>query len=253
MWNPLPWRISADSILNVWDGDDRSFPTIKKFPGAPLWCTPALSEAMFHEGTLESEVAIAAWSKPLDGMSRSLIWLSESQEREFLELTPRSHARTVRQSSKGFWLLRIDAAFNKIRLLFTSLTPDILYESAPPWLSSDALAYRVLSGIHNSRMLETRFRWSATFKKSIDHIGIRIPTDAVGVLEMLKDREKKSGARRLPLLHWVREHARKNRSSDDAHLVREHIRGQRRCEWRGYLVEIRESESEREKIMERNG
>jgi hypothetical protein len=91
-----------------------------------------------------------------------------------------------------------------------------------------------------------------TVRKSLSHVGLRIATDAAGILEILRDREK-NGTRRSPLLHWVQEHARRNRVNEEAtHEVRAHLRGKRICDWRGFHVEIRESELEREKELERN-
>lgn len=73
-----------------------------------------------------------------------------------------------------------------------------------------------------------------------------MPTDAIGAREFLRNRDAPEHGRRPSLLHWVRDHCRKRRKDDpDASVeVRQHLRGQRTCEYNGLQVRVSESVSD---------
>lgn len=108
--------------------------------------------------------------------------------------------------------------------------------------------------MHNIIVVDRRFRWSISVKKEASGLWFRIPTDCVGAREFLRERDKPvGGGRRASLLHWVRAHARKQRADDATmHDVQAYLRGSRICEWNGCLVQVRESEWEREDLANRD-
>jgi hypothetical protein len=76
---------------------------------------------------------------------------------------------------------------------------------------------------------------------------VRIPTDALGVREVFRLRDLPEGkGRRAALRHWVEEHWRKSRTEAlgapvEELLVREHLRGATRFDWRGLVCTIHPS------------
>ena len=56
----------------------------------------------------------------------------------------------------------------------------------------------------------------------------------------MRERDRK-GDRRAALAHWVSEHFRQSRKSDEMHKVREHLRGSVSCDWYGLEVCIEPS------------
>jgi len=97
--------------------------------------------------------------------------------------------------------------------------------------------------------LRHRYEWSAIFDFP-SGVSLRFGTNAQGVLEIFRDREKSYGElRRKSLLHWVRKHWRSGRSSGDAvHEVRKHMRGVEKLTWNGMDVMLVPAEYELEQI-----
>ena len=102
----------------------------------------------------------------------------------------------------------------------------------------DATALIVATGLHFMR----DYDWGV-------HLGyagyptINFPTDPTGVLEVFRLRDIPEGkTRRSALLHWVKEHWRKNRDDPGALTrVQEHMRGQRTFVWNDLYCTIRPS------------
>lgn len=77
-------------------------------------------------------------------------------------------------------------------------------------------------------------------------------TDAIGVRELLKERDVREGkVRRDALLHWVSEHWRINRFDTDEEVrVRKHLRGMRHAICFGFNCEIEESDFDKREALE---
>jgi len=88
-----------------------------------------------------------------------------------------------------------------------------------------------------ARMVQ-REEWTVDF--SVDDVTTCWPTDAEGVRSLFKTRKKDEGrTRRQALRHWVSEHWRKKRNSDEATIaVRGHLRGVTDFEWFGMRCRV---------------
>lgn len=64
---------------------------------------------------------------------------------------------------------------------------------------------------------------------------VKVMVDPHEALELFKSREKAIGkTRRDALIHWVQKHLRRNKTNQDMHEVRKHIRGKQQFCWNGY-------------------
>ena len=95
--------------------------------------------------------------------------------------------------------------------------------------------------------LRRRYYWSVLIAEG-NSPRARLPTDPVGVREIFALRDVPPGrARRLALLHWVRQHRRQRRSDPTAMAwVRAHLRGAQDFDWNGLRVRIEPSQFDAE-------
>lgn len=95
-----------------------------------------------------------------------------------------------------------------------------------------------------------RMCWGIRFS-AIEAPGLVAATDPIGVRELLRMRDVSEGRnRREALLHWVKEHWRKNRKDEAIeHQVRQHLRGQEKCQWFGLECQIIPSKIDAAKDM----
>lgn len=85
--------------------------------------------------------------------------------------------------------------------------------------------------------LRQRYEWSVSLRIN-GGPSFRFATDATGVREMLRERDKDDSNRRAALKHWVVSHWRQSRSDEESEIyVRQHLRGGERFYWRGYEAE----------------
>jgi hypothetical protein len=85
--------------------------------------------------------------------------------------------------------------------------------------------------------LRQRYEWSVSLRTH-DGPSFRFATDATGVREMLKERDKNDNNRRAALRHWVVSHWRQSRTDEESEsYVRQHLRGGEKFYWRGYEAE----------------
>lgn len=235
------------SGTECWDGEDSGFPVIHKGNcfAVPHGARPLMSPDVAGE----TDRLIAASSKwPLDGTSFKMHWYSPQDVRETFDCD----RETMRRLQSGFFcIVRTRATNNRLTQHYYAKPWGKPMPLIDPAADRHAVASKMRIANHNLDVLEKRLSWSIAVRRTRDHIAIRLPTDPTGCLSLLRDRER-NRTRRNPLLHWVSEHFRQNRSNDDVHIVREYLRGSRNCVWRGYSVEIRESELEREKLVNRD-
>jgi hypothetical protein len=250
MWTELVDELGPIGI-EVWDGDDGDFPQFPRIPGMPSRVWPLTRESTstyvkLNPGQLNTDPY-------LDGISNLLVRVAPSGVRDMTIGHSRESRRFhLRNQASAYLLIRTTSDATSVRCEVANacggsprrfgLESTIVYEEeTDPQL-------RLLHKIeHNRLVLESRYNWSVTVAKSPSTVAMSLSTDATGVLSMLKDRER-SGSRRKPLLHWCQEHLRQTRKNDDVVYVKEHLRGARTVMWRGYRVQIRESELEREKF-----
>jgi hypothetical protein len=253
MWFPIDGNLDMNfpPWLSAWNGSDDEFPIIVRDGLTPRKCSPFLGN------TTTDIIHAARGSVPLDGIQTSVSWLTQKQQTRAFELigwdTGREEMRYQYRHSRGFWFLRTMAHDNKISASLSMLGGEgwfCLGKFNHP-LACGELAQKLLIMGHNVGVLQSRFVWSVTLKRGDRHVGISVPTDSSGILAMLRDRESYD-KRRSPLLHWVQAHARMNRKNESAtHEVRAFLRGKRVCKWHGFICEIRESEFERESLVDR--
>lgn len=91
--------------------------------------------------------------------------------------------------------------------------------------------------------LRRRYDWEVEFALGKERTGLVITTDAEGAREMLANREKAPRKRRAALIHWVREHWRKGRTTAptqmaDPVLIKSHMRGKIECDYGGMYCRI---------------
>jgi hypothetical protein len=221
--------------MKLWDGNDLDFPVLKKFPSMPSFGFPPMLVGVrgIIEATYESD--------PLNGVTSLVGPLDEDAFRYSLQCYPRKFRRKLSSAKFATVTYVVSETEYKRRIVLSNGID----------LGLNTVKKGSVAVMHNVLLLYRRFEWSITLRLTEGHVGVRIPTDSSGILCMLRDREK-NGTRRSPLLHWVTEHARRNRVDEEAtHEVRAYLRGSRKCNWRGYLVEIRESELEREQLVNR--
>lgn len=238
----MAWKRIADSALYTWDGSDSDFPTIRAQKGMPTYGYPLLP-------LVENPEALAK-EDPIHGVATFIVYSPLDEAVVWGNCTRANKRALVRKGWNNyiFYQTLVSDTEDKSRYWLTPKGKNPWYSTSEP---INGRVYCVKYHLHNAVMRYRKSSWSVTVRKSADHAGVRLPTDPVGVREMLRDREKNS-SRRSPLLHWVTEHTRRSRIDEEAtHEVRAHIRGSRKCNWRGYLVEIRESELEREQLVNR--
>jgi hypothetical protein len=99
--------------------------------------------------------------------------------------------------------------------------------------------------------LRRRYNWSVLLGEGKGPRA-RFITDPVGIREIFRLRDIPPGrARRLALLHWVREHWRKrrDRSANDRTFVQKHLSGAWSYSWNGLQCQIEPSEEEVERLL----
>lgn len=93
--------------------------------------------------------------------------------------------------------------------------------------------------------------WSVTVARP-GLLGLTFATDIPGIRQLLKDRDLPPGrSRRSAIRHWVNEHWRSKATAmteDDDVFVREHMRGQIKCDWHGYNVTVNVSDMDQRRI-----
>jgi hypothetical protein len=238
----MAWLKTNGDVLLYWDGSDYDFPRMKRGKGCPLFgYAPIVNHGENVERAVEG-------GELLDGISTTVAPLRPTASDA---ISSRLLRRSFEKASLGYIVLQVDGTNGKRRALF----PNNYFHGIGKWIpigtDYDGKESDPSANIraHNSTILYSRFSWNLTLRVHSEDVGIRIPTDSTGARFVLRDREKNT-SRRSPLLHWVTEYARRNRVNEEAaDEVRSHLRGSRKCNWRGYLVEIRESELERENLV----
>lgn len=93
-----------------------------------------------------------------------------------------------------------------------------------------------------SLALSRRYEWTASIRLD-DSPTLVFPTDALGIRELFRLRDKDEGKlRRSALLHWVCQHWRKKRIDPEAvSFVRKHVRGETAFRWAGFDCSIKPS------------
>jgi hypothetical protein len=227
-----------------------------KIPVVPSWnCFPIRWGVRPTLGGDEEDeklkMARSVINRPVAGVSYILFQINEEEIPRIFD----DYSREIRRLAKGgtMGIFRTCAANGVVTNCRRWYSNQRLFQPAQESLPVDDLvAPAWFTAMHNVDVAERFALWSLSFHRSSHHVPIRLPTDPTGVLDWLRNRDK-IGSRREALLHWVHEHARKNRTNDDVHTVREYLRGKRTCVWNGMRVEIRESEKEREELVNRDG
>lgn len=98
--------------------------------------------------------------------------------------------------------------------------------------------------------LRLRYEWSAIFSFPTG-INLRFGTSSAGALALFRDRDKDlDSQRRFPLLHWVRRHWRRSKTTADSLTeIKKHLRGAEQITWAGMPVIIVPSEYEVEQSI----
>lgn len=93
--------------------------------------------------------------------------------------------------------------------------------------------------------------WRVYLRLDDGPIGVTISTDATGVKELFRLRDKPIGRkRRLPLLHWVKGHYRRSRKDPEVEVwVRKHVRGRMEFSWFGLQGVITPSQDDLERLI----
>lgn len=116
------------------------------------------------------------------------------------------------------------------------------WAGAMPSYKGDADHFDIKGQIAIGNALRQRYDWSV----SIGERGgpsFRFSTDATGVRELVKERDRGEAGRRDALKGWVVDHWRQTRNDPETEIyVRKHLRGGERFMWRGYECEWRPSE-----------
>ena len=257
----MSWILDRESCERHWDGDDADFP---KLPKIGHITSASISGLVPDEisgvcetwGTVLTDVnwkdthdvaRASAKGEYLDGYE---VWLRNR------DVSAMPISREDRRSMKTWtgW----EAHVAKTRNGIFTVKAHILDRSRG-WIALPNDEYErmfvrrnIRKLCYNACVLERRFKWSVSIRSDEKLLALRFPTDAVGIRELLKDRDRPDSGRRSPLLHWVRSHVRKNRSDPSVtHEVRRSLRGARIVDWHGFIVEVRESELEREQLISR--
>lgn len=115
-----------------------------------------------------------------------------------------------------------------------------------PTYKGEAGTFHTKCDLMMGHALRQRYEWSVSIREPHGP-SFRFATDATGVRQMLKERDKGESGRRDALRGWVIDHWRQTRDDPEVEIyVRKHLRGGEQFAWRGYQCEWRPSEFDRE-------